>query len=140
MRNWIILGLMGLVAFIISVSMIGCATLSLKLPTTQSLTRTAIQTTGYAIGKNNPELAKEFIKYTQVDREDILVLYESWKRYLAYRLADDDFLWMVERMLSLVDAGLAFKPDVEREAIIRRVFGEFIAGLRGGMDAPNPER
>ena len=71
--------------------MSGCAGIgfSLKAPTTQALTKTAAFLAGYEIGKSRPELAEEFIHYTQVDREDVVVLYDSWTRYLAYRLGAD---------------------------------------------------
>ena len=114
----------------------GCSWISLKVPTTQALTKTAAFLAGYEIGKSRPELAEEFIHYTQVDREDVVVLYDSWKRYLAYRLgADPVHRKLIENMLDLVEIDLELKVDAEKEKIIRELFTEFIEGLQVGIDA-----
>ena len=138
MRNSMFLALSSLVVVLILLlfvlsALLGCA--ARPPPTTQLIIQDIAQTTGYVIGKNNPKLAKEFIHYTQVDREDILVLYDSWKRYLAYRLVDDEFLRMkVERMLSLMDIRLELRTDEEKVTIIRELFLEFISGLEAGIN------
>ena len=112
----------------------GCA-LSFKNPTTQILTKTATFFAGYEIGKANPELAGEFINYTQADRVDILTFFDSWKRYLAYRLGTDPIhRKLIQDMLNMVEIDLKFQtPDVQ-EGIIRELFTEFVEGLEAGID------
>lgn len=119
----------------IIVMLTSCATLSLKPPTTQMLIKNATYLAGYEIGKANPELAKEFIHYTQVDREDILTLFPSWKRYLDYRLKDPVHRRLVGTMLALVEIDLQLKIPIEQEKAIRALFKEFIAGLKAGIDS-----
>lgn len=114
----------------------GCAGISLKSPTTQILTKTAAFLAGYEIGKANTELAGEFIHYTQAGRADILDFYDSWKRYLAYRLGTDAVnRKLIENMLEAVEVELKFKPPKEQVAIVRGLFGEFVDGLRAGINA-----
>lgn len=111
----------------------GCA-FSLKSPTTQVLTKTAAFLAGYEIGKANPELAGEFIHYTQTDRADILDFYDSWKRYLAYRLGTDAVnRKLIENMLEAVEVEFVFKSPMEKTAIIRGLFSEFVEGLEAGI-------
>lgn len=113
----------------------GCSHISLKAPTTQILIKDATFLAGYEIGKANLTLAAEFIKHTQIDREDILTLYPSWKRYLAYRLEDPVHRRLVGTMLALVEIDLQLKIPVEQEKVIRELFREFIVGLEAGIDA-----
>ena len=122
------------VAIILAVIFNGCA-LSLKAPTPQMLIQDATYIASYTIGRENPTLAKEFIKYTQVDREDILTLYPSWQNYLSYRLEDPIHRRLVGTMLGLVDIDLQLKVPTEQEKIIRELFREFISGLKAGIDA-----
>ena len=121
-----------IVAFLTS-----CASLSLTPPTTQFIIQDITQTTGYLIGKNNPELAREFIKHTDPERTDLVTHWAFWKNYLAYKLTDDDgFQRMkVQKWLSLVDIRLELRTDEEKVEIIRELFGEFIAGLQEGINA-----
>ena len=128
---WFIVTLFSLFCLVVLFS--GCAGISLKAPTTQTLIKNATFLAGYEIGKGNLTLAKEIIHYTQVDREDILVLYESWKRYLAYRLKDPVHRSLVIAMLDLVELDLKLKPDKEKVRIIRELFREFISGLEAGI-------
>ena len=128
--------LIGFALFIIILAIIitGCAGISLKAPSTQMLIQNATYLAAYEIGKANPTLAKEFIHYTQVDREDILTLFPSWKRYLAYRLEDPVHRRLVGTMLALVEIDLQLKSPIEQEKTIRELFREFIAGLKAGID------
>jgi hypothetical protein len=108
----------------------GCATIpiSLKPPTIQE----TAQTVGYAIAVKNPDLVKELIKHTTVGKEDVLVLYPNWKRYLSYRLSKEDFL-VVQALLTLVDRSLVLESRDAQEAIIRGLFLAFISGLEAGI-------
>lgn len=127
-----------LLVFIVSFTVIitGCASLSLKAPTTQMLIRAATFTAGYEVGRAVPKhIAEELIHFTQVDREDILTLYPSWRRYLLYRVKDPAHRRLIAGMLELVDIELKFKPTKEQEEIIRRLFREFIAGVEEGINA-----
>ena len=111
----------------------GCA-FSFKNPTAQILTKTAAFLAGYEIGKANPELAGEFIHYTQADRADILTFYDSWKRYLASRLGTDAVnRKLIENMLEAVEVEFVFKSPEKKVAIIRGLFMEFIEGLNAGI-------
>lgn len=112
----------------------GCATfpISLKPPTSQD----AAQTAGHIIAVKNPELIVELIKHTTVGKEDVLVLYPNWKRYLEYRLGKEGFL-VVKALLVLVDQTLVFQPRDAREAIIRGLFLAFISGLKAGVKEHN---
>ena len=102
--------------------------------TVETVKKSAPFIAGYEIGKANPELAGEFIHYTQADRADILTFYDSWKRYLAYRLGTDAIhRKLVYDMLSLVEIDLKFRPPDEKIAIIRGLFMEFIEGLNAGI-------
>lgn len=127
----------GIIVVIVFAFMLNaCAGISFKEPTTQILTNAATYLAGYEIGKAEPELANEFIKYTQTDREDILAFFESWKRYLASRLVDDPVhRKLIKEMLGLVEVDLQLKSPVEQEEIIRELFREFIDGLEVGIDA-----
>ena len=138
LRTIVILHAIALIAVIgLAISLSACATLSLKAPTTQMVIKNATFLAGYEIGKANPTLAKEFIHYTQVDREDILTLFPSWKRYLAYRLKDPVHRRLVGTMLALVEIDLQLKSPIEQEKVIRELFKEFILGLEAGIDAQN---
>ncbi len=129
--------LIGLTIIFWIVIIVGCATFSLKAPTTQMLIRTATFAAGYEIGKANPALAVEIMGHTEVDRKDILTFYLSWKNYLAYRLEDPIQRRLVATMLNLVSVDLQVKSDADREEIIRNLFREFIAGLQEGINAHN---
>ena len=136
LRWWPKYGLMIIWLILFGCLMSACAGISLKAPTTQALTKTAAFLAGYEIGKARPELAEEFIHYTQVDREDILVLYDSWKRYLAYRLgADPVHRKLIENMLELVEVDFGLKTTVEQEVLIQGLFTEFISGLETGLSS-----
>jgi hypothetical protein len=130
--GWAGMGLMIIWLIFLGYLMSGCATLSIKPPTIQDTAQTA----GYIVALKNPDLVEEFIHHTTVGKEDVLVLYPNWKRYLAYRLGEEDFL-VVKSLLTLVDIRLEFKTDEQREAIIRELFREFVAGLEAGINAHN---
>ena len=131
--RWAGIGLMVIWMILFGYLMSGCAGISLKAPTTQMVIKTATFLAGYEIGKGNLTLATEFIKYTQVDREDILTLFPLWKRYLAYRLKDPVHRRLVGTMLALVEIDLQLKSPIEQEKVIRELFREFIAGLEAGI-------
>lgn len=112
----------------------GCVGISFKAPTSQMLIKNAAVFAGYEIGKAKPELATEIIHYTQVDREDILIFYGSWRRYLAYRLSDDPIhRRLIGNMLGLIELELKSKSLEEQEKIIRDLFTELISGLEAGI-------
>ena len=118
----------------------GCATFSLKTPTSQMLIKTATFAAGYEIGKAYPEIAKEMIEKTDVDRKDLLTYFDSWQNYLAYRLVDDPVRRkLVENMLGLVQVDWEIKPSEKRMEAIKALFREFVEGLQAGIDA-NPNR
>ncbi len=132
--GWAGYGVMIICLILFGYLMSGC--ISLKSPTTQILTKTAAFLAGYEIGKDNPELAGEFIHYTQADRADILTFYDSWKRYLAYRLGTDAVnRKLIENMLEAVEIEFVFKAPDEKIAIIRGLFMEFVEGLEAGIQA-----
>ncbi len=117
----------------------GCA-LSLKAPTSQMFIKTATFAAGYEIGKAYPEIGKEIIKKTDVDRKDLLTYFDSWQNYLAYRLVDDPVRRkLVENMLGLVQVDWEIKPNEARVEAIKALFREFVEGLQAGLDA-NPNR
>ena len=120
--------------------LIGCATMqkvgiSIKAPTTQMLIKNAAFLAGYTIGKDMPVIAAEIKHYSQPGKANILVLYENWKRYLAYRLKDPVHRQLAMSMLSLVDIDLQMKPPIEQEKTIRELLKDFISGLEVGMKA-----
>lgn len=132
--GWAGYGLMIIWLILFGYLMSGCSHISLKAPTTQMVIKTTTFLAGYEIGKAEPTLAKEFIKHTKVGKEDIFVLYESWKRYLADCLKDPVHRRLVGTMLALVEIDLQLKSPIEQEKVIREVFREFIAGLKTGID------
>ena len=132
--------LIGLVIIVwLAITLFGCA-LSLKSPTSQMVIKTATFAAGYETGKAYPEIGKEIIEKTDVDRKDLLTYFDSWQNYLAYRLVDDPVrAKLVENMLGLVQVDWEIKPSEERVEAIRELFREFIVGLQAGIDA-NPDR
>ena len=133
--GWAGYGVMIIWLILFGYLMTGCAGISFKAPTTQALIKTTAFLAGYEIGKANPELAGEFIHYTQADRADILTFYDSWKRYLAYRLGTDAVnRKLIENMLEAMEIEFVFKPPDEKVAIIRGLFMEFVEGLEAGIE------
>ena len=102
--------------------------------TVETVKKSAPFIAGYEIGKANPELAGEFIHYTDPGRANILVFYDSWKRYLAYRLGTDAVnRKLIENMLEAVEIEFVFKSPDKKIAIIRGLFMEFVEGLEAGI-------
>ena len=131
--GWAGYGVMIIWLILFGYMLTGCA-FSFKNPTTQILTKTATFLAGYEIGKANPELAGEFIHYTDPGRANILVFYDSWKRYLAYRLGTDAVnRKLIENMLEAVEIEFVFKAPDTKIAIIRGLFMEFVEGLNAGI-------
>ena len=133
--GWAGIGLMVTWMILFGYFISGCAGISFKAPTTQTLIKDATFLAGYEIGKANPTLAKEFIKHSKVGKEDIVVLYASWKRYLSDRLKNPVHQRLVGTMLGLVEIDLQLKSPIEQEKVIRELFKDFIAGLEAGINA-----
>ena len=78
--------------------MIGCAGISLKSPTTQIIIQDVTQTTGYMIAKKNSQLGKELMEYTKIflaQSGQELVNFQSWKKFIAKSLVEDEFLKLI---------------------------------------------
>jgi len=118
----------------------GCATISLKQSTTEILIKQAADEAGYQIGKREPALAKEFLKYTEdllKNEKTLSVSWEYWREHVANLVTDDEHsASKIKLLLELID--IEFKDmdsSSERMELIKGVFEQFLRGLKVGIHA-----